>query len=164
MKRLLDVLSAALCLAAAAFFFYVINRVLTSPSSPAEPVIEQQSITPVAYLTIAEIQEAPKSKPGPFFISAFLLHQSCAGRQPQCVIYTYGVIDMLLNSMTCELSNQASKETAKDTLSSLGRLHASMSDKELQAANAAEMVATAFVTTPAFQICAASADAPKASL
>jgi len=164
MKRLLDVLTAALCLAVVASFPYFFYRVLTSPSRPAETVIEQQSITPAAYLTVAEVQEAPESKPGPFFISAFLLHQACASKQSQCVIYMYGVLDMLFNSMACELNEQASKDTAQATLSSLGRLHSSMSDAELQAANAAEMVAMAFVTTPAFQICMASANAPKESL
>lgn len=160
MNRLRDVALGLLCAAIAIFFLFVIDRALTAPvaETPVAPSVSLGSFLPVA--------EAVPSEPvaGPYFINGLLLHQACAQQQSQCVIYMYGVLDTILDFMNCGISEQASKETAQATISSLGRLNSALTDAELLNIGAANLVAQAFITTEAYEVCRAAITSPKSAL
>jgi len=141
---------------------YVINRALTPP--PADFEIQPVPTGHVEWNPLLLATTIQPEDTRPYFIPAIMLHQACKDKQPQCVIYMYGVIDTIIDSMGCEMSKQASKETAQATLTSLGRLHSPMSGHELANIGAAQTVTMAFITTSAYEVCAAAAKAPKASL
>lgn len=132
---------------ALAFSAYVIEMALSSPSRAAE------------------VQPAPEEpKPTPFFISGLQLHNSCGAKQPQCIVYIYGVLDMLIDSLGCEPSVVAGRDMMVGVLSSLATLNNRLDGSELEKLNAAQTVAMAFVTTPEYRACKAVADAPKAGI
>lgn len=134
MTRLKDALLGLVLLAAAFFAVWVMSQVLVSPAKAAEVAPEE-----------------PKATGS--FVNGLQLHNSCAAKQPQCIVYIYGVLDTLINSMQCEERLPASRETMVDTLTALATSNGKMEGEELEKLNAAETVALAFTRTPTYHIC-----------